>query len=259
MSQIDITFLGTCACDFSPRLQGDCKDRFDFDARRSSAMLIGENMLVDCGTHTLDSLRIIGKDLREISDIFITHLHDDHYEPDHIRSIAAGDRPPLRLWVRDTAEVPEMEGVEVIKMKQFERYEVADGIYIFGMPANHDTSSFPQHFLIELCGKTVFYGCDGGWLFNDTYYFLSNRAIDLAVLEATVGDYLGDFRASDHNSIPMLRVLIPSLRTIGALKDDTVIYLSHIAPSLHKPHADTVKIAEGFGAKVAYDGLKITI
>ena len=57
----------------------------------------------------------------------------------------------------------------------------------------------------------------------------------------------------------MIRLHLPSLRTIGAICDESEIYLSHIAPSLHVSHAETVKIAESFGAKVAYDGLEITI
>ena len=34
MMNTKITFLGTCACDFSPRLKTDCRDRFDNDAYR---------------------------------------------------------------------------------------------------------------------------------------------------------------------------------------------------------------------------------
>ena len=64
-----ITFLGTCACDFSPRLKTDLKDKFDKDARRSSAILIGESTLVDCGMHILDELRISGTDPAKIKDI----------------------------------------------------------------------------------------------------------------------------------------------------------------------------------------------
>ena len=259
MKKYAIYFLGTCACDFSPRLKDELCDRFDPDARRSSALLVGETLLIDCGIHTLESLRIAIKDTRRISDILITHLHGDHYNADNIRAIASGEREPLRLWVRKGANIGQIENVEIIEMEQFRRYEIAEGISVCGMPANHDPNAHPQHFLLSLGDKKLFYGCDGGWMLNETYNFLRKSAIDLAVLDATVGDYEGDFRAAEHNSIPMIRLLLPSLRTIGALSDECEIYLSHIAPSLHVSHADTVKIAEGFGAKVAQDGLKITI
>jgi phosphoribosyl 1,2-cyclic phosphate phosphodiesterase len=259
MEKYKLCFLGTCACDFSPRLKDELRDRFDNDARRSSALMIGESLLIDCGIHTLESLSIAGKDTRKISDILITHLHGDHYNEDNIRAIASGERAPLRLWVRAGAEIGQIENVEVIEMEQFCRYEIAEGISVCGMPANHDPKAHPQHFLLNLEGKKLFYGCDGGWMLNESYNFLRGAKIDLAVLDATVGDYEGDFRAAEHNSIPMIRLLLPSLRTIGAICDESEIYLSHIAPSLHVSHAETVKIAESFGAKVAYDGLEITI
>ena len=42
--------------------------KFDYDARRSSSILIDGEILVDCGIHTLDSLRIAGIDYDKISD-----------------------------------------------------------------------------------------------------------------------------------------------------------------------------------------------
>ena len=254
MMNTQITFLGTCACDFSPRLRTDCKDRFDNDARRSSAIMIGESVLIDCGIHTLESLRIADKDIKKITDVFITHLHSDHFNADNLRAIAKEKDEPLRVWVREGACVEPMQNVETVQMKQFETYRAQNGISVVGMPANHDPAAHPQHFVITVGDKNLFYGCDGAWLLNETYIALRGAKLDMAVLDATVGDYVGDLRAAEHNSIPMIRLLLPSLRTIGAIDENTVIYLSHIAPSLHVPHEKTVEIAKGFGAKVAFDG-----
>lgn len=78
-------------------------------------------------------------------------------------------------------------------------------------------------------------------------------------IDATCGDYVGDFRMAEHNSIPMIRLMMPSLRTIGALKENSRVFLTHIAPSLHKSHEETVKIVAPDGLEVAFDGLKLTI
>jgi outer membrane receptor for ferrienterochelin and colicin len=63
----------------------------------------------------------------------------------------------------------------------------------------------------------------------------------------------------EHNSIPMLRVMLPSLRTFGVTYENTKVYFSHLAPSLHASHSETEKIANKMGAHVAYDGLQIQI
>ena len=252
-----LTFLGTGAHDYSARLLTECKDKFDKDARRSSAMMIGESLLIDCGDHILDELRIAGRDPGKITDVFNTHQHGDHFNAENIAVIAESADRPLRLWVREGSEIPEIPGVTVIYMTPFERYEVKEGVFLVGMPANHNPKMNPQHFIVELGEKKIFYGCDGGWLLNETYGYMRKAQFDLMVLDCTVGDYVGDFRLGEHNSMPMIRLMLPSFATTKITTEKTQIYLSHIAPSLHKPHAETEAIAGEMGCILAYDGLKI--
>ena len=144
-------------------------------------------------------------------------------------------------------------------MKPFAQYCLNNGITVTGMDANHDASAYPQHLLFKKNGKSIFYGCDGAWLLNTTYYALQNAKLDMMVLDCTTGDYEGDYRMGEHNSIPMLRVMLPSLRTFGVTYENTKVYFSHLAPSLHASHDETESIAEKMGAHVAYDGLNIQI
>ena len=256
-NSFELLFLGTCACDFSPRLKTDLKDKFDKDARRSSALLIDGHVLIDCGIHTVESLGIAQISLSDITDIFITHLHIDHYLPENIQKIADAKSEPLKLWMREGAEVCNYENVDVRYMTQFEKYE-ASSFSVTGIPANHSPSHFPQHFIVEYGDKSFFYGCDGAWFLHDSFKFLKDKHLSLAIFDCTCGDYVGDFRMGEHNSIPMIRMMLPSLKTIGAIDTETKIMISHLAPSLHKPHSETEKIIADFGT-VAYDGLKITI
>ena len=250
-----LMFLGTAAADFSKRLLTDCKDRFDKDARRASCLLIGEHYLVDCGPHAIDSLKIAGADICAITDLFLTHLHSDHFSPENIEEIAAAKKDPLRIWVRQDAILPEIPNTETIRMPFQTLMSIADGITVETVDANHDQEFYPQHFIFTVNGKQLLYALDGGWFLNGSYKYLHNRNIDMAVLDATCGDYAGDYRAGEHNSIPMIRLLVPSLKTWGAINDSTRIYLSHLAPRLHKPHEETQAIVEKDGLIVAYDGL----
>ena len=259
MPTFELQFLGTSACDFSPRLESDCKDCFDKDARRSSALLVNAHILIDCGIHTLDSLRIAGHPCHGITDLVVTHLHRDHFDRNHVAALAAGRDTPLRMWVRENADIENIPNVTVMKMELFKSYDMGDGFTVTGMPANHAAKTCPQHLLLEKNGRKIFYGCDGGWLLNNTYEFLRGQKLSLAVFDCTVGDHVGDFRMAEHNSIPMLRLMLPSLLTIKAITAETQVYFSHLAPSLHKPHEETVTIAKEIGSDVAYDGLQVTI
>ncbi len=258
MEKLSFTFLGTCAADFSLKLQAEYKDKFDLDARRASCALIGTRYMVDCGPHALDSLRIAGIDGAQITDIFFTHLHDDHFNAENVEKLAKGRKTPLRVWVREDAALPVMGNVEVLRMKDRTVYEFNGG-KVTGLRANHAQETAPQFLLFEIAGKKILYATDGAWFLNTTYYYLKEAKLDLLAIDCTTGDYAGDFRAGEHNGIPMLRVLLPSLKTWGTIDGKTKVYFTHLAPSLHAPHVQTEKIAAEMGARVAYDGLKVEL
>ena len=256
---MNLLFLGTCACDYSPELQTTFKNRFDFNARRSSCAILNGRYLIDCGEHALESIAIAGVDVSEITDIFITHLHSDHFNAKHIETLAKNCARGVRLWVQEAAELPPIGGVELRRMKYGETYAVNEELRVTGLNANHDRNAYPQHLYFETASSSerFLYALDGAWLLNETYYFLKNKRLAFLVLDATVGDYNGDYRIAEHNSIPMIRMMLPSLKKWGVIAEDTKIYLSHLAPSLHKPHEETQAIVAEDGLRVAYDGLRV--
>ncbi len=256
---IKIQFLGTCACDFSPKLKNEYKYSFDKDARRSSALLIDDTILIDCGEHTIESLDILNIPYEQITDILITHTHSDHFNEKNIETIAKNRHIPLRLWMREDSILPRIANTTIVKMKLFEKLEISNSVSVTSLLANHDPQAFPQHFLIEKEEKKLFYGCDGAWLLTDTYNYLHKANLHAMILDATVGDYEGDYRLAEHNSIPMIKLMLPSLKVNGTINENTKIILSHIAPSLHKPHKETEMIANSFGAEIAYDGLYMEV
>ncbi|MBQ7153450.1 MAG: MBL fold metallo-hydrolase [Clostridia bacterium] len=255
----ELLFLGTCAADFSPRLQTDLSDRFDKDARRSSSALLAGKYLFDCGPHTPDALKIADVDRKEITSIILTHLHPDHFMPQSVKEVLAGREENVKLYVREDADVPQIAGTEVVRMKNLVPYDVDGDLTVTALPANHDEGSFPRHLYLEYKGKRILYALDGGWMLNAAFNFLRDKRLDLLVIDATCGDYEGDWRMAEHNSIPMIRLMLPSLAAAGVTDGHTSVYLSHLAPSLHRPHDETEKIAGAFGAHVAYDGLRIEI
>lgn len=252
----EITFLGTGAADFSPLLKTEYKDRLDKNIRRSSSILICGKYLVDCGPHTLDSMRISGINASKITDLFITHFHSDHYDAESVKKLSEIRGGRLRIWYREGADAAFPEGTSKVAMKPGKTYKYGE-MTVTSLASNH--SMFPQHFLFCREDKKIFYGCDGAWLLNETFNKLKNEHINLMILDGTVGDYNGDYRISEHNSIPMIRLLLPSLRTVGAIDGNTAVYLSHIARTLHTDHETLCGILLGDGIKAAYDGFSLTV
>ena len=254
-----LTFLGTAAANFLPELKTIYKDCFDKNARRASCMLIGENYLIDCGMYVMESIRIAGVDMSKITDIFVTHLHADHFIADHVAQIAAGKEKPLRLWVRRDAQLPSIDNVEIVYLPLHTPVTVSENMTVESMDANHDVDSFPQHFIFTIGGKKLLYALDGGWFLTSSYTYMKKSKVDMVVLDATCGDYEGEWRIGSHNTIPMIRLMVPSLKTWGVIHDETRIYLSHLAPKLHASHDETVELVAKDGLLVAYDGLEVQL
>ena len=257
-----IQFLGTCACDYSPLLQTVFKDSLDKDARRSSCVLVDGHILIDCGDHTLDSMRILQIPYEKIDCLLLTHLHSDHYNPESIRRIADGAKRKLKVYAQEAAVSELLEALdganaEVIGLPYLAGMKIGENTCVTALPANH--TRYPAHYLIEINGKKLYYATDGAWIMYDALYFLQNQNVDMIVFDATCGDYDGDFRVAEHNSIRMIRSMCRSLKKLNIYKKDAKLYLSHIAPSLHKSHSETVEKASKSKFLVAYDGLEVTI
>lgn len=258
---VDLQFLGTCAVDFSPKLKTELADRFDKNARRSSSAVIGGKYLIDCGIHTVDSLRIAGIPLENITDVFFTHMHDDHCLPQSIMKIAKAKSEPLRLWIPDDGYLEKIENTSVIKMPKLKKMTVNDEISVSSLLANHDLCGVSRYLLIEIEGKSILYATDGAWVLNETYNYLRglSRPLDMLILDCTSGDVAWEYGIGSHNCIEMIRLMLPSFRKIGMIDGNTKIYVTHIAPSHHKPHDDLEKTMREMGAHAAYDGLELQI
>ena len=229
MNAFKLLFLGTSARNYSPKLNNECKDKFDKTARRSACALLNDNILIDCGFHTLNAMDIAGVKKSDIKTLFITHFHDDHFNLESVQSIANSKTQPLDIFVSDGAVVPTIENAVIHYLKKGEKMQFQNGITITSLLANHDKEVFPQHLLFEKDGEKFLYACDGAWFLTETFYALKDSNLALFVVDCTVGDRVGDYRICEHNSIPMLRLMLPSLKTFNIIDDKTKIFASHIA------------------------------
>ncbi len=269
---MELLFLGTAAEDYSTRLQTDLKDKFDLDARRASVLLVNGHILVDCGDHVLQSLAIAGIAPAAITHVLVTHGDSDHFRPEHLYRIALGTGHPidlygnarvLRLMDEYTAARPggPVIATHLLQSRPQPIPVQAAELLVTPLAANHASCPGEDtlHLLLECGSHSLFYGIDGAWLPTATGHFLMGKRLSCAVFDATCGDYVNDYRAFDHNTIPMVRAMVEILRAQDAFAPDAKLYLTHIAPSLHRPHAEIEQQVAADGLLVAYDGLKIKV
>ena len=254
---MELLFLGTGAADFSPALSGpEGKSLDNKSLRRSTSTLLDGKLLFDAGPHTLTCFSLTGADPAAVTDVLFTHLHSDHYNVESLTAIAAAGKRVLHIWFREDGKIPQIPNTVLHPMRIGETYDVG-GYAVTALEANHDFC--PLHYSVEKGECRLFYGLDGAWLPYHTYYAMRDKRYDAMVLDCTVGDYEGDFRLCEHNSVPMLRMMLKSFATWGVSDEKTLVVADHIARTLHKSHEELAAILEKDGMLPAYDGMRLSV
>ena len=258
-----ITFLGTGAA-IHIRVP---ESQMGEGKRRCAATLIDENIMIDMSFQSLDFAKKLGKDMTKITDVFLTHSHADHFQKHVLLELVEMTGGKLNFWChKDAVENLELteeetEKINICPVNILDKWETGD-VTVTALPANHLTKGDeqPLHYIFEKDGKSLFFGCDGGWFMARTWEYLRTVKLDAVVLDATVGDDAGNFRIGTHNSIPMLKILNAALIQNGILNENAPCFANHIAPSVYKMTEDeiTSALAE-IGMIATYDGMTVEI
>ncbi|MBO5305666.1 MAG: MBL fold metallo-hydrolase [Clostridia bacterium] len=222
-----LTFLGTGAADWSFK---EHKDMEGF--RRNSSLLVDDCLLIDPGADVPNALAVFGKSRESIQYIINTHRHGDHYCQATVDALTGACFYPLAAG----------------EQRVIGKYTVT------ALRANHATCKDAVHFIVSDGERRIFYGLDGAWLLYDEVAAIKNGGVDLAILDATVGDRRGDYRVFEHNNLNMVTEIKASLeKYVGRF------VISHMARTLHSSHDLLAKCMAGEGIEVAFDGLEIEL
>lgn len=224
-----VKFLGTGAADWGIN-DKDSKGQNRF----FSSALIDDCLLIDPGPHVFLSAQKHGIDLSKVKYIINTHPHSDHFN-------------------EDTLDKLEDMGAEFYDMEAGDT-ESFGGYKVSAFYANHSTCENSKHFIIEKNSKRLFYGLDSAWLMYDEVAAIKKDGVDMAVLDATIGDISGDYRIFEHNNLQMLRIMRETLKPfVGRF------VISHMARTLHEEHHILAEKMLKDGFETAFDGFETEI
>lgn len=217
-----LCFLGTGAADWKPEKHRDMEGY-----RRNSALLIDDCLLIDPGPGVPDALATFQKSPESIRYVLNTHRHGDHRNENTLALLAHAEFCPMAAG-------------EVISLGPYT---------VTALRANHATCTDAVHFLINDGEKTLFYGLDGAWLLYEEVAAIKKQGVDLAVLDATVGNGPGDYRIFEHNDLEMV------IRMKAALCPYVKRFvISHMARTLHASHPVLSAQMKHYDIEVAFDG-----
>ena len=241
-----IRFLGTGAADWNgPDARGEY--------RRLTSTLIDDTLLIDFTKTAADML----KNPSDVRCILITHSHGDHFDPAAIAALA-----PAVLFAHESwAGEIDIPGIEV-HPAAIGQWMQADEYEVMALPSNHSTArAYEQtvNYLIRKGEQTFLYATDGAWLPNKSLHLMKGMKLDGMAVDATIGDgHAGDYRIFEHNSIPMIRIMVETMTKTGLLKPEAKVFLTHMARTLHGTQKE---VEAGVSAPfvVCFDGMETEI
>ena len=286
---MQVTFLGTgaapsmpspfCACHVctnARRVGGK-------NLRRRSSIIVNDDLLVDIGPDIATASFAHGISLAGINVCLQTHAHEDHLDVEFIISrhaeygtvvanglLLAGSGETLRVVdeiVRRRCEYgsifdPNTQAALKMNVLCVAPYEacMVGNYRVTGIPANHGTAQGSLLYSIEQENHAVFYGTDTSVLSEEVWEHLTllGTRYDLLVLDHTYG--IGfDSRPADHLGSGDVIAHGDRFRESGLLKDNGIVYATHISHEGNLEHAELDEYAGKHGYRVAFDGLRLAL
>lgn len=285
-------FLGTGAAELIPnpfcgcrvcqnaRASGDPRE-----VRRKSALLLDTHTLIDAGADVSAACGVYGRSMTELKNLFITHMHSDHWdlstmenllmcqtEPPHINLyMSVPALKGLKAWWQANLAACTYNDVE----KQYQRYRhllsftavepyqysrTEDGLCFSAVKTNHHAEFRGEtalNYVFERNGRSMLYACDTGLYCDENYEFLSEKHLDILVLEGTFGPQEKPLDIG-HMTCRSTAIMLDRLSGAGAIDSHTKIYLSHIGHRMtHAECSHWLRELWGENAVPAYDGMEV--
>ncbi|TJY44542.1 carbon-phosphorus lyase [Cohnella pontilimi] len=268
-----IHFLGTAAAEGFPALFCRCphcakaRELGGKNVRTRSSAIIDDTLKIDFPPDTLHHVLRDRLDLGLVKDLFVTHTHSDHLRAEDLEMrlpvYAHGLDHPLTVYghdavVRKCREAFGRPGDEQIIVRRIVPFETIDtgSAKVTPLPANHDPDETCLLFFIEKDDKTLFYGHDTGLLPDETWAWLSDRQLDLAILDCTNGNLPW---TGSHLNIESVLAIRNRMRDNGILRNGAQTVATHFSHNIGLQHGDLKAIFDPETITVAFDGMVLHV
>ena len=245
-----IRFIGTGAADYDWSRYGED------GVSGSTATLIDDRLLIDCGPTVPAALERFGEDRTRITDIVITHNHDDHFLPEVLAKVVAGREHDVDLFGSPQVCAQAEPFCRVHPVDFGSRFRAA-GYDFLTLPANHTVEDFSEKtFLYLISGQdaTLLYALDTAWFPALAWRLLGKTHLDGVIWDATMSAP-GDWRIFEHSDPAMFAMMRKTLTDRGNIDSRTRVWFDHRARTLWpSDRAGQDAIARRENAKIAHEG-----
>ncbi|MDC3413819.1 MBL fold metallo-hydrolase [Aquibacillus sp. 3ASR75-11] len=269
---MEIRLLGTAAAEGIPALFCQCehceraRKLGGKNIRTRTSAIIDRELKIDFPPDTFMHILIEGMEISTFQHLIITHTHHDHFFPEDIKMrseiYAHGIEYPLSISGNESVVSTckkvlnhTLQAFTIQEFKPFQTYKVGKA-QVTPLKADHKPDENSYIYFIEKNGKSCLYGHDTGWFPNETFDWLSDKTMDVMILDCTNG--LIDSR-KNHMNIAAVKQLKETFEKNRNIHQDTRIIATHFSHNIGLTHKDLEALLHPHGIDVAYDGMKIDI
>lgn len=280
---MEILFLGSGAAEFWPSPFCECRNCTEamekgLPGRMGACVMVDRTFLFDLPPNLPLAAHRLKTSLAQVRHIFVTHSHQDHFDPCTLTATRRDPEHPLHLYCnRRVADLLpfyaqfnrffdiERLGIVVHTLDPFNTVTGQENGVPFELTplrADHDTTGGeePLIYIFRQNGKTLLYACDTGWFPDETWQAIEKHRFDLVLLDCT-RHLMGECRRGHLSAEPFIEVL-ERFRSGNLLKPEAR-FVAHHLNIAHGDgglaHQDLAEHFRSHGVDVAYDGLEMEI
>lgn len=275
---MNITLLGTGACEGIPSLWCDCplcrhaREHGGKEVRRRTSFLIDRDTMVDFGPDAKSQCEVFRVNTCRLKRILITHSHIDHFRTADMMwrgncgqnlklfgNASVLDR--LHTAFREAGTDPQAQHMLPVQVRPGE--EIRDRtLSILPFRAAHGAPGeiALNYLLTGEHGERVLLLADTGWLPEESLSVLEGRNADAAVIEMSFGirpPYSNE-RAYHLGSDAVFELRRELVRR-GALKPDAFTAVTHISHCSGVTHSELERFFAGTEIVPGFDGMVIPV
>ncbi|QJD84213.1 MBL fold metallo-hydrolase [Cohnella herbarum] len=270
-----IRFLGTAAFEGIPALFCGCdgckraKELGGKNYRTRTSVMLGDELKIDFPPDTLTHMHRDGFDLDKVKDLIFTHSHSDHlYAEDIVARFpgyAKSEEHPIHVYgndltlakIRQTFEANGGDRGKFVlhRVRPYETVQLQTAVVV-PLYAAHDPNETCLLYYIEKDGKSILYGHDSGDFPEETWEWLKDKRLDLAILECTMGNV--DYRKT-HMNVEAVLETTAQLREQGIMNQDGRVVVTHFSHNAQLLHSELEEIFLPHSITVAFDGMIVDL
>ena len=230
--------------------------------------MLGDRIRVDFGPDSNLHQQKYGLSYANLEHLLITHSHDDHWFVQDMayrkKGFSVVPQTPMHVWGNEKVEQKfvsanggdwERFGLVFHRITAFQPIDLGAGVRATPILAAHDRSEECVNYLIEADGRRTLLGHDTGWYDDPTWGYLSDKPINLLILDCSHG---AEDHVPTHLGGAALARVRDELGRRGALAQDVACVATHFSHTSGALHGDLERFFTPLGFQVAYDGLRIT-